>query len=239
MPLSLAKLGPAIGYPVGVAVGTLLVRTRSPSTREAWLAWASTNLANLRTHPVGSLVASAFVVVDSPIAWIVLGVVGLAATGWVLGGWRTTVLVATAHLVGTLVSQGILAYRIKNGAAPVGDRYLLDVGASYVAVCALTAGIAYGRWPSRLLCAAGFAVVAPHLFDGLLSWEVSAVGHVWVILIALALGWALRRSVRRGDPPARRRMTSRSRYWWTTKALFSPGAGDDCVRYQRCDPRAG
>jgi hypothetical protein len=194
----LAKLGPAIGYPAGLAIGTLVVQTRSPATRDAWLAWISTNLANLRTHPVGSLIASAFVAVDSPVAWIVLGLVGLAATARVLGGWRTALLVSAAHVVGTLVSQGILAYRIGAGAAPDTDRHMSDIGASYVVVCALTAGIVSGRWPGRLLCAVGFALVAPDLFGGLRSWEGSAGGHVCAILIGVGPGWALRRSARRG-----------------------------------------
>jgi hypothetical protein len=100
-------------------------------------------------------------------------------------------------VVGTLVSQGILAYRVHSGAAPASDRYLIDVGASYVVVCALAAGIAYGTWLGRVLSAVGFLLVSPNLFGGLPSLEVSSVGHVCAILVALGLGWPLWRSARR------------------------------------------
>ena len=55
-------------------------------------------------------------------------------------------------------------------------------------VAALVAGTGYARWPGRVLCAAGFAVLAPSLFGGLFRLEVSAVGHVCAIVVALALG---------------------------------------------------
>jgi hypothetical protein len=185
------RLAPGLGYAAGLAAGTALPH------RDAILHWASTNLVNLRHHPVGALLVSAFVTESDPVGWIVLGVVGLTATAWVLGGWRTVLLVATAHVVGTLVSEGILAYRIHVGAAPRTDELLMDVGASYIVVCALVAGMAYGTWPGRLLSAVGFLLVSPNLFGGLPHLEVSSVGHVTSIAVALGLGWTLRRAARR------------------------------------------
>jgi hypothetical protein len=182
----IGRPAPAVGYAAGLGIGTALLGGRPAVVR-----FASTNLDNLHTHPVASLLLSAFVVEDSPVGWIVLGLVGLAAVGWVLGGWRTALLVAVAHVLGTLVSQGILAHRIASGAAPAADRAMVDVGASYVVVCALAAGIAYSRWPGRLACVVGFALVAPHLFGGLTRWEVPAVGHVCAIAVGLGLGWPL------------------------------------------------
>jgi len=186
------RLGVAVAYAVALAVGWFVA-----GSHRNWLDWASTNLANLGDHPVGAMVVSAFVTEDPPIGWIVLALVGLGATGWVLGAWRTAVLVATAHVVGTVVSEGILAYRIHTGTAPVTDRQILDIGASYLVVCALVAGIAYSIWPWRIASAVGFVVVAPNLFGGLPSGEVSSVGHVTSIAVALALGWPLARSARR------------------------------------------
>jgi hypothetical protein len=191
-----SRLGAAIAYTGALTVAGLALRARPPADQQAWLAWASTNLANLHEHPIGSLVVSAFLTEDFPTGWIVLAAVGLGATGWVLGSWRTASLAVAAHVVGTLVTQGIVAYRISTGAAPVADRRMLDVGASYVVVSALAAGLAYSTWPGRLLCAVGLAGAAPSLFAGLTSWEVSSIGHVCSILLGLALGWPLARSRR-------------------------------------------
>jgi hypothetical protein len=198
-----SRLGAVIAYSGALTVAGLALRARPPADQHAWLAWASTNLANLHEHPIGSLVASAFLTEDFPTGWIMLAAVGLGATGWVLGSWRTALLGLAAHVVGTLVSEGILAHRISTGAAPAADRQILDVGASYVVVSALAAGIAYSRWPGRLLCAVGLAAAAPSLFGGLTSWEVSSIGHVCSILVGLALGWPL--TLHRSSEPSRYR----------------------------------
>jgi len=107
---------------------------------------------------------------------------------WERVGELDFVVVAAAHVLGTVFSEGILAYRVASGALPGAYRHIQDVGPSYVVVGALAAGIAYGPWPGRLACAAGLAVVAPSLFGGLFQLEVSAVGHVSAILVALAVG---------------------------------------------------
>jgi hypothetical protein len=177
-----------------LAVTTLVLANLSAATRRSWLAWVSTNLANLHDRPLVVLVASAFLVDGDAVAWMALALVGLFATSRALGNVRTVVLVATAHVVGTLVSEGILAYRIANGAAPATDRFLLDVGPSYVVVCALVAAIAYGTWPGRIASAVGFALAAPQLFEGLTRFEVAAVGHTCAVLVALAVGYPLARS---------------------------------------------
>ena len=191
------RLGLAVGYPLALFAGWLVLRAQPPATRQHWLDWASTNLANAPDHPISALVVSAFVSDGDPTGWVALGAIGLAATGWVMGAWRTAVLVSTAHVIGTLVSEGILAYRISIGAAPAADRHVLDIGASYVVVCALAAGIAYSTWPGRLASAVGFAIVSPDLFGGLPYWDVSAIGHVCSIAIAVGLGWPFARAYRR------------------------------------------
>jgi hypothetical protein len=191
------RLGVALGYAGALAGGTLLVRTRPAATRQAWLGWASTNLVNLRYHPFGAMVASAFVSTDDTVGWIALAVIGLGVTGWVLGSWRTALLVATSHMLATLISEGILAYRIHAGVAPDDQRLLLDVGPSYIVVCALTAGMVYGWWVGRGWCALALGFVAPSIFGWLGEWEVSSIGHVCSVVIGLVLGWPLLRSARR------------------------------------------
>jgi hypothetical protein len=199
----LDRYGVAVGYAAGLGLATLLLQAQTAPVRARWLDWASTNLANAPDHPIGALVVSAFLTEGDVVGWLVLSLVALGCLGHVLGAWRTAVLVSAAHVIGTVLSEGIVAYRIGTGALPDAYRHIRDVGPSYVVVAALVAGIAYGRWPGRLLCAGGFVILAPSLFGGLFQLEVSAVGHVSAILVAVPLGGLLRRA-RLRDPAAQR-----------------------------------
>jgi hypothetical protein len=174
-------------------VASVVAANRPPEVHTAWLVRGSTNLANLGERPVRVLVASAFLVEADPVVWVVLGAVGLGAVGWVLGFWRTTALVTASHLIGTLVSEGGLAELIRRGDRPVSDRYLVDVGPSYVVVCALVAGLVYGRWPGRVPAGLGVAVLVPYLFEGLFRFDVAAVGHVCAVVVGVLGGWLLTR----------------------------------------------
>ncbi|OLE27284.1 MAG: hypothetical protein AUG44_10610 [Actinobacteria bacterium 13_1_20CM_3_71_11] len=201
------RYGLGVGYAAGLLLGTVALHARPAAVRARWLDWASTNLANAPDHPIGALVVSAFLTAGTVGWWVLLALVGLGTVGVAFGAWRGFVIVAAAHVLGTVFSEGILAYRVATGALPAAYRHIQDVGPSYVVVGALAAGIAYAPWPGRLACAAGFAVVAPSLFGGLFQLEVSAVGHVSAILVALAVGGgfvlARRTAVTRPVPDAR------------------------------------
>jgi hypothetical protein len=184
----LDRFAVAAGYPAALATGSLLLAARPPATRDRWLDWASTNLVNLRGHPISAMVASALLVDSDALAWVLLALAGLGVTGQVLGAWRTAVLAGAAHVLGTLVSEGILWWRIAAGAVPAAQEHIRDVGPSYVVIAALVAGMLYARWPGRLLCAAGFALVAPGSFGGLPHLELSSVGHTCAVLVAAGLG---------------------------------------------------
>jgi MYXO-CTERM domain-containing protein len=191
------RLGVAVGYAVALGAGTALLHSRPRAERDAWLDWASTNLANAPHHPIGALVVSALFTDGDVRGWLVLSLVGLGAVGWRFGAWRTATLVAAAHVIGTVVSEGILGIRIATGAVPRTELHIRDIGPSYVVVAALVAGLVYGPWPAKLPCALGFASVAPSLFGGLLQFVVPSVGHVCAITVALAMGglfvWRRRR----------------------------------------------
>jgi hypothetical protein len=193
-----SRLVVALGYVAGLLLATAVLNSRDDATRRAWVAWTSTNLTNLRHHPVPSLVTSAFVIEDGdPSGWAVLAAAGLVALAWRLGVWRTLAVVGAAHVLGTLISEGVVAWRIHQGALPAAARDLVDVGPSYVVVAALVGAVAVGPWPARLVGAGGFAVLAPSLFGGLTEFEVAAVGHVCSIVIGAGLGLALRPRVPR------------------------------------------
>ena len=196
------RFGVAVGYTAALGAGTVLLHTRPRHVRDAWLDWASTNLANATDHPLSTLVVSALLTDGDVAGWLGLSLIGLASVGWRLGAWRTLALVGTAHVLGTVISEGILAIRIATGAVPASAEHIRDVGPSYVVVAGLVAGLGYGPWPAKPLCAIGFALVAPSLFGGLFQLDVPPVGHVCAIVIAIGLGALLVYRRRRAQVPA-------------------------------------
>lgn len=177
---------PAALYPAGLVAAAAVQATVSDRTRAVLLDWSSTDLDNLGRNPIGSMLASAFVTGDELPAWVLLAAVGLGALGRRLGAGRAALLVAAAHVVGTLVSQGVTAWRLHAGLAEQAERYALDVGPSYVVAGALAGGLVAGTLRGRLLCGIGLAVLGPFLFDGLTDLEVAAVGHLVAIAVGLA-----------------------------------------------------
>lgn len=182
-PTSLA----ALGYATAFGVVATYVGGQTTPVRDQWLAFLSTNLVNLADHPIRCLVGSAFVCEDSTAQWVVLAAVGLTTAGRALGNLRLAGLLAACHVLATVVSEAVLAVRLRAGSALVEDRLLLDVGPSYVIAPALVLGILRGSTAGRVAAGICFALLEPHLFGGLLELEVSAVGHVVAIGLALAL----------------------------------------------------
>lgn len=137
---------------------------------------------------------------------MVLAFVGLSAAGEALGNVRLATLLASGHVLGTLVSEAVLDGQIRAGSAPVAERFITDVGPSYVIAPALVLGLVLcpslvGRAASGL----GFALLAPHLFGGLPHLEVSSVGHVVAIGLALLAGPPLAADRRARQSPNRQR----------------------------------
>jgi hypothetical protein len=171
----------------------------SPRDQAAVTAWASTSVDNLGHHPVGSLVASAFVTGEFVTAWPVLIVLTLFGANRVLGNGRTALVCATGQVIGTLVSEGIVGYRVSRGQLPALDRYLIDVGPSYVVVSAAVVAVLYGPWLARGAAALALAllIVVGDIFGGLSQLSVPAVGHVTAMIVAAVGGglavWRLRR----------------------------------------------
>jgi len=194
----------ALIYALALAGTHLLFQAQPQATQNAWLAWTSTSLDSLSAHPTGSLLTSAFVTEDDPLPWVALALVALWSAVRVLDGgrrvpWRALALVIGVHVLATLASEGMLARRIALGDEPVSARQVIDVGPSYLVVSALVVVIVAGRRLERILCAAGFVVVAPSLFDGLDRWDVTAVGHATTVVLAAAVGLSCRPGLRRRD----------------------------------------
>ena len=193
-----------VGYAAAFGLVASYVTARPAPVRDAWVAYLSTNVANLGDHPFRALVGSAFVTDDGTVvSWVVLALVGLAAAGEALGNVRLAVLLAGGHVLGTLVSESVIEAQVRAGVLPVTARLAVDVGPSYVVAPALVLGLLLGR-PLVVRAAAGlgFALLAPHLFGGQGHLEVSSVGHVVAIGLALVAGPALAADRRRGRGPA-------------------------------------
>jgi hypothetical protein len=192
------------------AVSSVYAYGLEPSDQRSFIASTATNLVNLRSDPLGTLIASAFVSEAAPWIWIGFAVVGLFPVVHRFGNLRALLLVFAAQVIGTLVSEGVLAWQISTGAAPGSLRFLDDVGPSYVIGSALIATILYGAEPAvrmarhghwlfdriasrwwRLGAFIGLALLAPDLFAGLDRLDVAAVGHLVAMITGAGIGLIL------------------------------------------------
>jgi hypothetical protein len=194
------------------AVSSVYAYGLEPPDQRSFIASTATNLVNLRTDPLGTLIASAFVSEATPWIWIGFAIVGLFPLVHRFGNLRALLLVGTAQVIGTLISEGVLAWQISTGVVPGSMRFLDDVGPSYVIASALIATILYGPEPAvrtarhghwlfdriasrwwRVGAFAGLAVLAPHLFGGLNHLDVAAVGHLVALITGACVGLFLSR----------------------------------------------
>ena len=160
----------------------------TPDAQARLIAWASTSVANLEHEPALPLVFSALVTPGDFVIWPVLIALAVFGANRALGNARTALVCLAGQVIGSLVSEGIVAYRVDAGQLAVANRYLTDVGPSYVVVSAIVIALACGTWFARALAAADLAVLVfpGHIFGGLSQLDVSAVGHLTAMLTAAA-----------------------------------------------------
>ena len=183
---ALARYATAWLYLAGVCAAEITYALLPSRDRVALLGWASTSVHNLEHDPVGSLIISAFFPTSFLLAWPVVIALAMVAAISVLGSWRTALTCAAGQVVGTMVSEGIVAYRVTDGSLPPADRFLVDVGPSYVVMAAIASALLYGRWLARAAAAVDLVLLIffGQIFAGLSRLEVSPVGH----LVALITG---------------------------------------------------
>jgi hypothetical protein len=193
------RYGFACAYLACYLVAELVYALLNPHAQATLTAWASTNVANLEHEPVGPLVLSAFVGPGYLLVWPVLIALAIFPANQALGNARTALICVAGHVIGTAVSEGIVAYRVDAGQLPVADRYLTDVGPSYVAVSAIVIAVICGTGLGRAAALLDFAllVFGGHIFGGLSHLDVAAVGHLTAIITAAVLTAIL---ARRGRP---------------------------------------
>lgn len=172
-------------YAVVLAVigGTLLAL--GPNMQSAVVSHMSTNLDNLASGHLATLVASAFVTEGDDIYFVLPGLVCLLALGELVWRGRGLILAfAVGHVGATLLVAVGLAVAIGARWLPISVAHASDVGVSYGALAVLGAltTVIPPRWrPAWIGWWLGTALVAA-------SWaDFTAVGH----LLALMLGMGL------------------------------------------------
>jgi hypothetical protein len=204
----LTRYGVAWLYLAALVAAEVSYAALPADQRGALLRWASTDVVNLRGDPVGCLVASAFFPAGSLVAWPALAVwpalaaLAMFGANRALGNWRTLLVCAAGQVIGTLVSEGIVGYRVAHGLLPGADRHIIDVGPSYVIVSAIVVAVLYGPALARAAAAADLAllVFGGHIFSGLTRLDVAPVGHATACAVAVVLGGLLAWRRRRARP---------------------------------------
>jgi hypothetical protein len=188
-------------YLAAVCAGEISYVLLPGDDRAALLRWASTSVHNLEHDPVGCLIASAFFPTTYLLAWPALVALAMFGANHVLGNWRTVLTCAAAHIIGSVVSEGIVAYRVAHGTLPAADRFMTDVGPSYVVVAAIAVAVLYGSWLARLaaVCDSALLIFIGQIFAGLGQLQVAPVGHVTALIVGAVLGsyltWQRRKKV--------------------------------------------
>jgi len=166
----------ATGMVLTLLAATLTLRLLFPDDLDDIVAWTSTNVQNLASHPVAAMLASAFVVPSGLLPELILVAVGFAVLERSIGTLRTAVVALSGHVFATLLTE-YGAYLLAGSPA---NRP--DVGISYAMFAVLTAAAA--RLPGRARPLAVTAVAAAALIPLLIAPNMSTTGH----LLAAALG---------------------------------------------------
>ncbi|HEX3304664.1 MAG TPA: rhomboid-like protein, partial [Streptosporangiaceae bacterium] len=174
MRVLLRHYGFAMAYLAGVVAAGLAYNLLDPDAQARLIAWASTNVANLEHEPVGPLLVSAFVTSGFFLAWPALIAPAVFGANRALGNARTALVCLAGHAIGSLVSEGILAYRIDAGQLSAANRHISDVGPSYVVLSAIVIALICGGWLVRTLAAVDLAVLVfpGQIFGGLNHLDV-------------------------------------------------------------------
>jgi len=196
----LTRYGFACAYLACFVAAEFLYAALSPDAQARLIAWASTDVANLEHEPAGPLVVSALVTPGFFAAWPVLIALALFGANRALGNVRTALVCVAGQVIGSGVSEGIVAYRVDTGQLSGASRFLTDVGPSYVVVSAIVIALMCGTRLARVLAAVDLVLLVfpGDIFGGLSQLDVAAVGHLTAMLVAAAAtalilarrGWA-------------------------------------------------
>lgn len=166
-------------------VTTVIVHQMSPAFEEDFLRQRSTNIHELSRNPVRVLISSAFWIDGGTwLPYAALYTVFHAPAERRLGTLRWLTVAATAHVLATLVSEGVLAWAIQHGHAPETAVNTLDVGVSYALAGIVAVLTYYVARPWRYVYL--FAVLVIYGAPLVTGATFTDVGHFTAALIGLA-----------------------------------------------------
>ncbi|MFJ8012011.1 rhomboid-like protein [Streptomyces sp. NPDC096339] len=182
-----------------IAVTSIVVAIAPDQIERVLLHRNSSNIHQLVKYPVRALLSSAFWIEDpaSLALYVVLFEVFHAPVERWLGTLRWLVIVATAHIVATLISQKVLLTAIQAHEAPRSMTHVVDIGVSYG--LAASVGVLTYRIPNPwrwLYLAGAVAFFGIPLATG---GTFTDLGHAVSLAVGL-LAWPLTRHV--VPPPA-------------------------------------
>ncbi|KJY23548.1 MULTISPECIES: rhomboid-like protein [Streptomyces] len=185
-----------------IAVTSIIVAIAPDQVDRVLLHRNSSNIHQLVQHPVRALVSSAFWIANpaSLALYAVLFEVFHAPVERWLGTLRWLVIVATAHVVATLISQKVLLTAIQDHRAPRSMTHVVDIGVSYGLAASI--GVLTYRLPSPwrwFYLAGAIAFFGIPLATG---GTFTDLGHAIALAVGL-LSWPLtRHAVSRETTPA-------------------------------------
>src|SRR3954454_5988636 len=182
---------PIVGtvYTAMLVGGYLWWILQSQSQRLAVLMDSSTDLAHLERVPWLVLPASSVWSGNDIGWWVVVTLLCLGALELLYGPVMTLVTGLVAHIVGTLVSEGLVAARIAAGELSSSASHLMDVGPSYIVASCAAAVIASPRSPRalRIGCAITILPLFITAFDFTDDAQVATTGHAVAIIVGVAM----------------------------------------------------
>ncbi|MCX5012806.1 MULTISPECIES: rhomboid-like protein [unclassified Streptomyces] len=183
-----------------IAITSIVVVIAPDRVEHILLHRNSSNIHQLVKYPVRALLSSAFWI-ENPASlalYAVLFELFQAPVERWLGTLRWLLIVATAHIVATLVSQKVLLMAIQDHRAPRTMTHVVDIGVSYGIAAAV--GVLTYRLPSpwRWLYLAG--AVAFFGLPLLTGGTFTDLGHAIALSVGL-LAWPLTRHVSRETRP--------------------------------------
>ncbi|MFB7662991.1 rhomboid-like protein [Kitasatospora sp. NPDC056138] len=167
-----------------LAVTSFVVARIDPANLHWFLAKRSTNIAQLRSHPLHALIASAVwtAQADFLFYFVIFHVFHVPAERW-LGTLRWLTVALTAHVLATFISEGVIAWGVGQGRLPPKLAHTVDVGVSY-ALAGVEGVLTYrfaGRW--RWAYAGGLLLF--YLVPLVRSHTFTDLGHFCAVLIGL------------------------------------------------------
>lgn len=168
-----------------LAVTSIIVELAPPHVRSYLLHSVSTNLVELRHHPIKVLIASAlWIETPSGFAFyaVLFELVHASAERW-LGTARWLLVAATAHIGATLVSQKAVFLGIRDDRLPRSLAHTVDIGVSY-GLAGVVGVLAYKvprPWRWGYLAGVLFFFAYPVINDG----TFTDLGHLTAVLIGL------------------------------------------------------